>query len=609
MAGENISKTTGQPKNYKFDRGGMPTEFGPFIGIVKNNVDSTRTGRLQVYIEQFGGADPNNKDLWRYVNYCPPFYGATPKGGSAGTGTFVQGNQQSYGMWFTPPDIGVSVLCFFVGGDPKLGYYVGCIPDQGIIHMIPAIGAVDKAQATTQNKEQASYFAGATRLPVTEINNSNLQIADNPKYFDQPKPVHSYVAGILFQQGLINDKIRGSIASSSQRESPSNCYGISTPGRPIYQGGIGAQGGDENVNSQSLASNKPADANVIGRRGGHTFVMDDGNLQGQDNLIRIRTSKGHQITMSDDGDCFYISHANGQAWVELGKEGTLDVYTTNSVNLRTQGTINLHADEDINMFAGGKINMKSTGGTIMQSDTDMSISNKGKMTLFSQGTIGIKSPGTVAIDSQLGSWASGSELSFNGSKIQLNGGPKTAVDAPPGLTKYLHPKVEFNSSAGWVAEPSATESIVTRAPTHEPYPYHNQGVSVSVEFSGAPTPPPDAPAVPEGVKITKTGNAASTAAAAAGAKSTTNPGGTTNAAPNLDPNSVTWDPNSRVSMLAANDQLMSMQVTVTTWLADNSEGDVSSNPQWQAASRLSDAISARLRLLSDDVNKLMAKSQ
>ena len=48
MAGENIAKTTGQPKNYKFDRGGMPTEFGPFIGTVKNNVDAARTGRLQV---------------------------------------------------------------------------------------------------------------------------------------------------------------------------------------------------------------------------------------------------------------------------------------------------------------------------------------------------------------------------------------------------------------------------------------------------------------------------------------------------------------------------------------------------------------------------------
>jgi len=502
MAGENISKTTGQPKNYKFDRGGMPTEFGPFIGRVMNNVDSARTGRLQVYIEQFGGANPNNKDLWRYVNYCPPFYGATPKGGSAGTGSFVQGNQQSYGMWFTPPDIGVSVLCFFVAGDPKQGYYVGCIPDQGITHMIPAIGSVTKSQALTQNKDQASYFGGAAKLPVTEINNTNLKIADNPKYFEQQKPVHSYVAGVLFQQGLINDEVRGSIGSTSQRESPSNCYGISTPGRAIYAGSI-LKDGDANVNSKSLTGVNPTDANVIGRRGGHTFVMDDGDLQGNDNLIRIRTSKGHQITMSDDGNCFYICHANGQAWIELGQEGTLDVYATNSINLRTQGTLNLHADQDINMFSGGNLNIKSTNATTIQSESDLSLSNKGQLSLFSQGGIGIKAIGTLAISSQLGSWASSSTLSFNGDQLQLNGGQIIEVDTPAGLTTYIQPNTEFNTTTGWVVSPSGTESIVTRAPTHEPYPYHNMGIANSVNLGdGSGSPPPDAPDVPDGVTIT-----------------------------------------------------------------------------------------------------------
>ena len=520
--GENIELSSGKPRNYKTDRGGMPVPPGAYIGVVKNNVDPTRSGKLQVYIQQFGGPDSNNNKSWSTVSYCPPFYGSTPAGKSAGTGAFEQGNPQSYGMWFTPPDIGVQVLCLFVAGEP-IGYYVGCVPAQGITHMVPAIGSVVKAQAMTQNATQGSYFAGSERLPVTEINNSNKKISQDPKYFDQPKPVHSYLAGILFQQGLINDQVRGSIGSSSQRESPSNCYGISTPGRAIYQGGIGAgAGGEAGITSKDLNAAQPNAANVIARRGGHTLVMDDGDLKGKDNLIRIRTSKGHQITMSDDGDCLYICHANGQAWIELGQEGTLDVYTTNSVNLRTQGTINLHADEDINMFAGGKINMKSIKGTTMQSDTDMTVSNKGQLTLFSQAGIGLKTPGTLAMTSQLGSWASSSTLSFNSSKIQLNGGPKVAVATPEGLTKYLLPKVEFNASTGWIAQPTGLESIVTRAPTHEPYPYHNKGVSVSVKLAGpAPTPPPATPAIPAGTTITKTGDAATTAA-----KSASSPGNT-----------------------------------------------------------------------------------
>jgi hypothetical protein len=385
-----------------------------------------------------------------------------------------------------------------------MAYYVGCVPTLYATHMVPAIGAVTKSQAVTQNATQASYFAGSERLPVTEINVTDNKISQNPKYFDQPKPVHSYVAGILFQQGLIYDQIRGSIGSSSQRESPSACYGISTPGRAIYQGGIGATG-EENITTEDLKSRQPSAANVIARRGGHTLVMDDGDLKGQDNLIRIRTSKGHQITMSDDGNCLYICHANGQAYIELGQEGTLDVYTSNSVNLRTQGTINLHADEDINMFAGRNFNVKSVKGTTLQSDSDISLSNKGAMTLFSQSNIGFKTSGALAITSQLGSWAAGSSLSFNGSQIQLNGGPRIEVQTPTGLTKYILPSVDFNANLGWVVNPTGTESIVTRAPTHEPYPYHNQGVSTSVKLaSPVPTPPPETPPVPKGVTITAT---------------------------------------------------------------------------------------------------------
>lgn len=75
---DNVYSVTGRPKNYKFDRGGVPAEMGPFVGEVMNNVDSIRSGRLQVYIEQFAGGDKNNTQLWRTVRYLPPFYGVTP---------------------------------------------------------------------------------------------------------------------------------------------------------------------------------------------------------------------------------------------------------------------------------------------------------------------------------------------------------------------------------------------------------------------------------------------------------------------------------------------------------------------------------------------------
>ncbi len=488
---ESIQRSRGRPPGYRFDRGGTPTEFGPFVGIVVNNIDPTRAGRLQVWIAQFGATtadgepDFDAKDTWRTVNYIPPFYGATPHTGTnQGAGTFT-GNQQSYGMWFTPPDLYTQVICFFVGGDPNQGYYLGCIPDLTINHMVPAVGASDKFQLA--NGAQDAYFADATQLPVTEINNENNAVYEQPRFFDQTRPVHSFVAGVMLQQGLIKDTIRGPITSSSQRESPSAVFGISTPGRAIYQGGLTERDIRQQVESGAL---KPEQVEVIARRGGHSLVMDDGDLDGADNLVRIRTAKGHQITMSDDGDCFYIIHANGQTWLEFGVEGTVDVFSTNSVNIRTQGEINLHADKAINMYAGTDINIKSKNIKV-EAEADMSLISTNKTTIYSKALVGIKSDGTLNCQSTAGAWDAGGSMNLIAGTINLNSGGSASVETPTSLKDFELPDTKFVVNVGWEVEQGALKTIVTRAPTHEPYPYHNEGVNVQVSLAESAPPPPN----------------------------------------------------------------------------------------------------------------------
>ena len=487
---ENIQRSTGRPQEYRFDRGGTPVEMGPFIGIVTNNVDNTRQGRLQVWIEQFGSTNvdgsPNLTDTscWRTVRYCPPFYGSTAQSGNSGAGKYP-GNRNSYGMWFTPPDLGTRVLCFFVGGDPSVGgYYVGCIPEDGMNHMIPAIGASAKYQPN--NSTQKESLAGVATAPVTEINDISPQYIENPRFFDLTKPVQSVVEGILFQQGLQKDPIRGPIRSSSQRESPSNCYGISTPGKPIYQGGL-----DEKTIRSQLEKGqvKLQDIAVIGRRGGHTFVMDDGDLEGKDTLVRIRTAKGHQITMSDDGDAFYITHANGQTWIELGKQGTVDVYSTNSINLRTQGILNFHADKGINMYSGGAIKIKAKQNVMLDSTQNVILSSEKQTLVTSKSQVGIRSDGTLALQGKSSSWRGGSSLNLQGSVINLNGAATTPVAAAPALPDYKLADTSFDPVKGWTVKDNSLETIVTRAPTHEPYPYHSQGTNVKADLNPTiPTP-------------------------------------------------------------------------------------------------------------------------
>jgi hypothetical protein len=468
-----ISRTKGRAASYKFDRGGTPADPGPFLGRVKNNVDPTRMGRLQVYIEQFSGGDENNAELWRTVSYLPPFYGSTfVESGTTGPGTFLT-NQQSYGMWFTPPDLGVTVICFFIEGDPNQGFYTGVVPDEGINHMIPAIGA--QRDYALSAGEQEKLLSGSRQLPVTEINTNNLEIALDPRYFDRVKPVHSVLAAIMLQQGIIKDTVRGPITSNSQRESPSTVFGFSTPGRAIYQGGMTDLDIKQKIETDQI---KLQDVSVIGRRGGHSMVLDDGDLEGKDNLIRIRTAKGHQITMSDDGDCFYIIHANGQTWVELGKQGTVDVFSTNSVNVRTQGTLNLHADRDINMYAGGSFNVKSATMKI-QASSALDIMAGTDLKLYSSQNISVLSDGSLALQSTTnGTWDAGASMSLEAGCLNLNSGKKPPrIKKPRQLKDLKLTDTTYVADQGWVEKPQSLSTIVTRAPTHEPYPYHNQGTA------------------------------------------------------------------------------------------------------------------------------------
>lgn len=509
---ENDQQTTGRPSNYKFNRGGNASESGPFIGIVMNNVDPTRQGRLQVAIQEFnqtnkdGTPDLANNSGWRTVSYCPPFYGiaqaqnpisATSTNNSVGK--YPEGTAMSYGMWFPPPDIGTQVICFFVAGDPTRGYYFACLPQEQSNHMVPAIGAVPPNQRVAQNSNQGQYLNDAPLLPVTEINQNNKKIADSTKFYDQPKPVHSYVAAIYFQQGTDTDPIRGPITSSSQRESPSNCYGISTPGRPVYRG----KPTDSTVKKEAQGSSVQA-VEVIARYGGHSIVLDDGSQDNKDNLIRIRTAKGHQITMSDDNNCFYILHSNGETWLEFGEQGTVDVFSTNSVNIRTKGTINLHADKDININANGAISMKSYKATAIEAQTTLTLMSKGNFTAYSQAKVGIKADGSLAIQSQTIGIGGGSKVSVVAGKIGLNSGGSASVTKPKALKENNLPDTQFNSSQGWQVKPNKIKSICTRAPTHEPYPYHNKGVqSTSSMEPGQPSSTPGAPSMPGGWSITK----------------------------------------------------------------------------------------------------------
>ena len=484
-------KPRGSTKASRPDAGGAVLRSVPLFGIVKDNIDPVRSGRLQVYISDLGGLEPDDSNNWITVNYMSPFYGVTtPSGANTGWGEYIK-NPNSYGMWNSQPDIGTTVICIFINGDPNYGFWIGCVPDAESLHMIPAIGGSENIVA---NAGEAKGLGGATRLPVVNINTNNQGIANSNKFLTDAKPVHSYVASILAQQGLIRDPIRGVIGSSAQREAPSRVgWGVSTPGRPIYEGGYT----DETIAEAAVNGGKSAGLKVVARRGGHTLVMDDGDILGRDQLVRIRSSLGHQILMSDDGQTLFIIHANGQSYIELGKEGTIDMYSTNSFNVRTQGDLNLHADNNININAGKALNISadtiaisSEKETTQKVGTDFSLYASGKYTTKVDGKMSFAS-GSDA------SFYSDSVTYFNGSKINLNTGSSSLV---PQVVKPLpvtaHTDTLNDATKGWAAAPGKLLSIVSRAPAHAPWASANQGVDVKVNNNAsAALPSAPSPAV------------------------------------------------------------------------------------------------------------------
>jgi hypothetical protein len=206
--------------------------------------------------------------------------------------------------------------------------------------------------------------------------------------------------------------------------------------------------------------------------------------------------------MSDSGDFFYITHANGLTWLEFGSEGTVDVFATNSVNVRTRGDINLHADRDINMYAGRNITAKSKENITLEAEISFTATAQENLTLYSKSYIGVKSDGSLALDSSNGSWKGGSTLTFSAGGIDLNGPSAASVTSPKPVVKTVMDDTEFDTSKGWQTLADGLESIVSRAPTHEPYSYHNEGVDVKLSLEqGKPPPPPGAEPVPEGIEI------------------------------------------------------------------------------------------------------------
>lgn len=425
-----------------------------YVGTIMATDDPENMGRVLVYIPEISGAMAD-EDSWFMVNYATPFGGATSawpelKSGEGGTrrdGKTYQDTQQSYGFWGTPVHVNNQVLVAFASGDPSRGYYFASVYQKDMNHMVPGIASSNSYQGDVNGVNQ----------PVAEYNKNQ---SDKNASSMTVRAAHPLRDG-LQTQGLSVDGFRGVSTSSARRESPSRVLGMLSPG-------------------------------------GSQFVMDDGDPNNEhSSFIRLRTSGGAQLIMSDTYGHVYIISRDGNSWIELNNEGYVDIYSKLDISVHSETNLNLRADQDINVEAGRNINMKAVDGSIFveaSDDMNVSVGANYKLTVAKNGDIkidGSLKTSSLSMDEHVQTdrktWVGGdTHIKHPNGGVRDWGSKKVYViaDSPcivPIPTTIMCKDVQEAASADQAGLPtvnplplnkSVTTSITTRVPEHEPWAPH-----------------------------------------------------------------------------------------------------------------------------------------
>lgn len=445
--------------------GSEPAITGPVLAKIVSHLDPTYMGILEVQLLREAGNDDAVSGQLHQVKYLSPFAGSTSVDYVGIDPDDYNNTQKSYGMWMIPPDVGAVVMVLFADGDPRKGYWIGCVQDNAMNFSVPGYAATSYH---VDGKEE--------RVPVAEYNKTANPSTIDPSQIKKPA---SPLQDILIEQGLIKDDTRGITTSSARREVPSAVFGISTPGPVDKQSGA-------KTGKVGKAENKIANA-FVSRLGGSSFVMDDGDdkylrrtaagegppnyaavEQGEtdgtptiphNELVRIRTRTGHQILLHNSEDLIYIGNARGTTWIELTSNGKIDIFAEDSVSIHTARDFNVTADRDINFTSiGGNINLSAKLNVNVTAAQEFNI-KAGAGGKISAVGLDIKSAG----DSR---WTGSGQVSVGGGQVVISGS-----------------KVDINGPAAPAAAEAAVAGIAPRVPEHEPWEGHENLYEQPLKYS------------------------------------------------------------------------------------------------------------------------------
>jgi len=465
------SKNT--PSGYTGGSGGRLPELGRiYLAKVKDNRDAIRMGRLTVYIPELSPREDADNQ-WITVNYCSPFGGSTDIKKNT-TRNESGETQRSYGFWAVPPDLGNHVLVVFPNSDLSSGFWFGCVFQEQMNHMIPGIAA-------STNVSNATTSSG---LPVEEYNKKSvISNLESPA-----RPVFKPLTDGLQRQGLLGDQNRGLSFSSARRTGDHGTSALDS----VREG----------------HRYQPALVYGWSSPRGASIVIDDGyNGEREDEvrtgeMIRIRTRSGVQLLISEAEGYIYAINKNGSGWIEISPSGNIDLYGQ-TINARAELDINLRAGRNINIEAENNINVKTVTGSYKEDiaiNLDQFIGGEKRSTVSasrnekiggsaiseSSGRMHLKTGSAMVQQSESDfSLRSSGYLKTTASQIHLNSDSVPADNADTAMTARkptTNKKDDIKSSGNSQYEMFSRNTIVSRMPTHEPYPDHE---TISGTFNGS----------------------------------------------------------------------------------------------------------------------------
>lgn len=368
---------------------------GIFTGKVVDAADENYQGHVWVDLSGSEIVDPKDTIERRHnfhkVRQLSPFGGV------------VQGDTLSnnYGASWAPPQPGTEVVVGFNGRDQE-GYLLGVLADINRNSMMPGFPSSPKLNSSGEEEIVTAF--------------------DWHVYQEQPgnqREVHPLQEAIA-RQGLLWDPIRGIGSSGARRESPSQVSGFNTPaGHSIV-----------------------LDDGTIEHRDGENFVPDKSRESGKNNLVRLRSGFGAQVLLNDSAGIVYINNQEGSSWIQMDKDGNVDVFAAGNVSYHAEQSINFYAQEEFNIDADS-INVRARGAEGIKVESTV-----GEINMSAQDDIKITTKRNMHL-------RAGPHMRLTAKLIDLNGPPAVSATKP--------------TVAALAVNRSVKESVNNRVPEHEPW--------------------------------------------------------------------------------------------------------------------------------------------